>query len=52
MINLNLEEGQTTIQIVSFTGLGKQYLSITYWFVKQVLSQEANDLKTEFGVNA
>ena len=51
MINLNLEEGQITIQFQH--KLEEQYRSITYWFIKEVLSPKGGpDLKTEFGVNA
>ena len=53
MINLNLEEGQSTIQIVSFTqirGTISEYNILVY----QVGSEPKGrtDLKTEFGVNA
>ena len=53
MINLNLEEGQITIQIVLFTyirGTISEYNILVY----QVGSEPrgGTDLKTEFGVNA
>ena len=53
MINLNLEEGQITIQIVLFTyirGTISEYNILVY----QVGSEPRGrtDLKTEFGVNA
>ena len=52
-ISLNLEEGQSTIQIVSFTqirGTIWEYNILVY----QVGSEPkgGTDLKTEFGVNA
>ena len=40
MIDLNLVERQITIQIV-LCRLGEQCLSITYWFIKSVLSHQA-----------
>ena len=50
MINLNLEEEQITIQIVSFRGTISEYNIL----VCQVGSEPkgGTDLKTEFGVNA
>ena len=50
MINLNLEEGQITIQIVSFTQI-RGTISI---LVCQVGSgpRDGTDLETEFGVKA
>ena len=53
MINLNLEEEQITIQIVSFTqmrGTISEYNILVY----QVGSEPkgGTNLKTEFGVNA
>ena len=53
MINLNLEEGQTTIQIVSFTEI-RRTISEYNILVYQVGSEPRGrtDLKTEFGVNA
>ena len=53
MINLNLEEGQITIQIVSFTsirGTIPEYNILVY----QIGSEPkggGTDMKTEFGVN-
>ena len=53
MINLNLEDGQSTIQIVSFIqirGTISEYNILVY----QVGSEPKGEtnLKTEFGVNA
>ena len=52
MINLNLEEGQITIQIVSFTQI-RGTISECNILVCQVGSEPrgGNNLKTEFGVN-
>ena len=53
MFNLNLEEGQTTIQIVSFTQI-RRTISEYNILVCQVGSEPlgGTDLKTKFGVNA
>ena len=53
MINLDLEEGQITIQIVSFTQIGGT-ISEYNILVCQIGSEPrgGTDLKTEFGVNA
>ena len=53
MINLNLEEGQITIQIVSFTKI-RGTISEYNILVCQVGSEPRGrtNLKTEFGVNA
>ena len=53
MINLNLGEGQITIQIVSFTYI-RGTISEYNILVRQVGSEPRGrtDLKTEFGVNA
>ena len=53
MINLNLVEGQITIQIVSFT-YSRGTVSEYNILVCQVGSEPRGrtDLKTEFGVNA
>ena len=53
MINLNLEEGQITIQIVSFTYI-KGTISEYNLLVCQVGSEPrgGTELMTEFGVNA
>ena len=53
MINLNLEEGQITIQIVSFTQI-RGTISGYNILVCQVGSEPrgGTNLKTEFGVNA
>ena len=53
MINLNLVEGQITIQIVSFTEI-RGTISEHNILVCQVGSEPrgGTDVKTEFGVNA
>ena len=53
MINLNLEEGQITIQIVSFTEI-RETISEYNILACQVGSEPrvGTNLKTEFGVNA
>ena len=53
MINLNLKEGQTTIQIVSFTQI-RGTISEYNILVCQVDSRPRGrtDLETEFGVKA
>ena len=53
MINLNLEEGQITIQIISFTQI-RGTISEYNILVCQVGSEPLGrtDLKTEFWVNA
>ena len=53
MINLNLKEGQTTIQIVSFTKI-RGTISEYNILVCQVGSgpRDGTDLETEFGVKA
>ena len=53
MINLNLVEGQITIQIVSFTQI-RETISEYNILICQVGSEPrgGTDLKTEFGVNA
>ena len=49
---MNPEERQIPIQIYSFNNI-EQHMSITYWFVKSVLSLVGGtNLKTESGVNA
>ena len=53
MINLNLEEGQITIQIVSFTyirGTISEYNILVYQVGPE--PKGGTDLKTEFGANA
>ena len=53
MINLNFEEGQTTIQIISFTWI-RGTISEYNVLVCQVGSEPrgGTDLRTEFGVHA
>ena len=58
MINLNLEEGQISVQIVSFTqirGTISEYNILVYQVgsePKGLKTERHRDLKTEFGVNA